>query len=78
MDCFKSPYAKNYEDEEFLNSSYSKMKELINGDAELAALFFLLAIFSPISLPLSKEETHQLKTFQKKSSCLLYEYLMSK
>ena len=46
MDCFKSPYAKNYEDEEFLNSSYSKMKELINGDAELAALFFLLAIFS--------------------------------
>jgi len=78
MDCFRSPYANQFEDEELLNTSFSQLKNLMNGDAEQAGLFCLLALFSPVSLTLSKEETHQLKNFQKKSSFLLYEYIMSK
>ena len=78
MDCFKSPYAKKFEDEELINTSFSQLKNLISGDAELAGFFILLALFSPVSLALSKEEIHQFKLFQKKSSFLLYEHLISK
>ena len=78
MDCLKSPFATNFGDEELLNSCLSQLKCLINGDAQLASLYMLLALFSPVALTLSNEETHQLKYFQKKSSILLYEYLMSK
>ena len=78
MDCFKSPYAKKIEDEELINASFSQLKNLISGDAELAGWFILLAIFSPVSMNLSKEEVHQFKVFQKKSSFLLYDHLISK
>ena len=78
MNCFKSPFARKIEDEEMMGATFCQLKTLINEDAELAGLLFLLVIFSPDSLTLTKEETHQLKYFQKKSSFLLYEYLMSK
>ena len=78
MDCLRSPFAKNFEDEEMMNAAFSQLKYLINGDTQLATLYMMLALFSPISLTLSNEETHQLKYFQTKSSILLYEYLMLK
>ena len=77
MDCLSSPlFVKSYKDE--MDANLFQLYSLINGDANLAQLLILLVIFSPVSLTLSNEETHQLKYFQEKSSMLLYKYLMSK
>ena len=66
LDAFEtmtSPWAPSIEDEEFVAATFQHLSELINGDSEVGKLLCLLALFSPVKIHLSTEETLCLKQF---------------
>eukprot|EP00092_Neocalanus_flemingeri_P032297 GFUD01035114.1.p1 GENE.GFUD01035114.1~~GFUD01035114.1.p1 ORF type:complete len:135 (-),score=38.71 GFUD01035114.1:63-467(-) len=75
-DMMTSPWASSIADEEFVADTFKLLSELISGDEELGDLLCLLALFSPVDVQLSKEETFCLKQFQSKISTMVYNQVL--
>ena len=77
-DAYKSPWTPNIEDEKFVEDTFEIMVNLVSGDVEVAKLLNLLALFSPVKVVLSKEETFYLKHFQRKISMEMYTHVLAR
>merc|ERR1711892_274837 len=77
-DMLKSPWTPNIEDENFVEDTFEIFVNLVSGDVEVAKLLNLLALFSPVKVVLSTEETFYLKHFQRKISVEMYTHVLAR
>jgi len=71
-----SPWAPKIEHEEFVAETFQQLNEVIDGDKDVSQLLFLLALFSPVNIQTSAEETVCLKQFQSQMSMLVYSHVL--
>ena len=74
----KSPYAKSKTDEDFVDSTRQKLRNLIMSDEHLGRLVYLLALFSPVKLKIPEKENRLLLSYQQKISIMIYSHLMGR
>ena len=74
----KSPYAKSKTDEDFVDSTRQKLRNLIMSDEHLGRLVYLLALFSPVKLQIPEKENRLLLDYQQKISIMIYSHLMGR
>ena len=77
-DIAKSPYAKSKNDEDFVDSTRQKLKDLLMSDEHLGRLVYLLALFSPVKLQSREVENRLLLDYQQKISIMIYSHLMGR
>ena len=77
-DLTRSPYAKSKSDEDFVDSTRQKMRELVSNDDHFTKLIYLLALFSPVNMTLPEKENTYFKDYQQKISIMTYSYLMGR
>ena len=78
FDMGKSPYAKSKNDEDFVDSTRQKLKDLLMSDEHLGRLVYLLALFSPVKFQIPEKETRLLLSYQQKISIMIYSHLMGR
>ena len=78
LDLTRSPYAKSKSDEDFVDITRQKMRELVSNDDHFTKLIYLLALFSPVDMKLPEKENTQFKDYQQKISIMTYSYLMGR
>ena len=76
FEIMTSPWASNIEDEEFVAEIFNQLVKLVFGDREIMKFLTLLALFSPVNIQLTAEETFGLKQFQSKISMLAYNHVL--
>ena len=74
----KSPFMENADDEHFINETVQKVKQILDGDVNLAHLFQLMVCFSPVDLDLGDKNIRIMKEFQDKVSVMIYTYLLKR
>ena len=77
-DTYISPYAKSREEEELVSTTMEKTRSLLNGDIQLSHLLNMLALFSPVKVDMSMDDTCSLKFFQEKITMMIYTHLMKR
>ena len=78
LDLTRSPYAKSKSDEDFVDITRQKMRELVSNDDHFTKLIYLLALFSPVDMKLPEKENTHFKDYQQKISIMTYSYLMGR
>jgi len=78
FDMAKSPYAKSKNDEDFVDSTRQKLRDLVKSDEYLGRLIYLLALFSPVKLKIPEKENRLLLDYQQKISIMMYSHLMGR
>ena len=78
LDLTRSPYAKSKSDEDFVDITRQKMRELVSNDDQFTKLIYLLALFSPVDMKLPEKENTHFKDYQQKISIMTYSYLMGR
>jgi len=78
FDMAKSPYAKSKNDEDFVDSTRQKLRDLLKSDEHLGRLVYLLALFSPVKLQIPEKENRLLLDYQQKISIMIYSHLMGR
>ena len=77
-DTYISPYAKSQEEEELVSTTMEKTRSLLHGDVRLSHLLNMLALFSPVKVDMSMNDTCSLKFFQEKITMMIYTHLMKR
>ena len=77
-DLTRSPYAKSKADEDFVDRTRQKLRELVSSDEYFTKLIYLLALFSPVNMQLPEKENTHFKDYQQKISIMTYSYLMGR
>ena len=77
-DLTKSPYAKSKSDEDFVDRTRQKLRDLVSADEYFTKLIYLLALFSPVNMQLPEKENSNFKDYQQKISIMTYSYLMGR
>ena len=78
FDTVKSPYAQCKSDEDFVDSTRQKLRDLLMSDQHLGKLIYLLALFSPVKLNIPEKENRLLLEYQQKISIMIYSHLMGR
>ena len=78
FDTVKSPYAKCKSDEDFVDSTRQRLRDLLMSDQHLGKLIYLLALFSPVKLNMPEKENRLLLEYQQKISIMIYSHLMGR
>ena len=78
FDMAKSPYAKSKIDEDFVDSTRQKLRDLLKSDEHLGRLVYLLALFSPVKLQIPEKENRLFLDYQQKISIMIYSHLMGR
>ena len=78
FDMAKSPYAKSKSDEDFVDSTKQKLRDLVMADEHFGRLIYLLALFSPVKLEIPETENRLFLNYQQKISIMIYSHLMGR
>jgi len=78
FDTVKSPYAKCKSDEDFVDSTRQRLRDLVMSDHHFGKLIYLLALFSPVKLKIPEKENRLLLEYQQKISIMIYSHLMGR
>lgn len=74
----KSPYAKSKSDEDFVDSTKQKLRDLVMADQYFGRLIYLLALFSPVQIEIPEKENRLFLNYQQKISIMMYSHLMGR
>jgi len=77
-DLHITPFAKCYEDEEFVEQTIDKFQQFLCHDEELCELILLLAIFSPANVNLCEDQLRLVKHYQQKATFMIHKHLMAR
>lgn len=78
FDMAKSPYAKSKSDEDFVDSTRQKLRDLVMADEYFGRLIYLLALFSPVKIEIPEKENRLFLNYQQKISIMMYSHLMGR